>query len=149
MTHYDGIVTKEHVGIWLDSGSAILVFLSDGRTSIQRIESGVESRFRTSGGSRSKSPYGPQEVASESKAENRRKRQHERYFRKIFVEIARGREFLILGPGETKLHFATAIRMERALSGRLRKVETADRMSERQLIAKVKKFFLSDPARSS
>ena len=66
------------------------------------------------------------------------------------VELSRlGAGIGTRGPGETKLHFATAVRKQRALSGRLRKVETADRMSERQLIAAVKQFFLSDPARSS
>jgi hypothetical protein len=140
MSLRQALITKEFVGIWIDSGGAVLVFLDGDEISIERIVSGVESRFRTSGGSRGKTPYGSQIVTSESKAEQRRKHQHDRFFRKVIEAMGRAGGFLILGPGETKLHFAAAIRKEPALSTRLRKVETSDRMTERQLVAKVKAF---------
>jgi hypothetical protein len=140
---------KDKVGVWLDSAGALLVFLSDEEVVLRRIPSGVESRFRTSGGSRGRTPYGPQEVASESKAEERRKHQYHRYFQEVAQAIRRVDEILLLGPGEAKQHFASAIRKERALAGKLRKVETADRMTERQLVAKVRDFFLNPLAEST
>jgi len=143
MESCEALIARKSVGVWIDGSGAALVFVGGGEVSVRRIESGVESRFRTSGGSRGKTPYGPQQVASESKAEQRRKHQYDRYFREVVEAIASAHDILILGPGETKLHLATAIRQERALSARLRKVETADRMTERQLVAKVKNFFLA------
>jgi stalled ribosome rescue protein Dom34 len=127
----------------------VLVFLHDDEVGIQRIESEVESRFRTSGGSRGKTPYSAQQVASESKAEQRRKHQYDRYFRRVAQAMGGADAILILGPGEAKRNFATAIRKERKLSGKLRKVVTADRMTERQLVAKVKDFFRHGSAGSS
>jgi hypothetical protein len=141
---FAGLITETNVGVWIDSGSAELVFVAGDKISIKRIVSGVESRFRTSGGSRSGTPYGPQMVVSESKAENRRKWQHEQYFREVIKAIRCADGILVLGPGETKLHFATAVRKDRALSKRLRKVETSDRRSERWLVEKVKAFFLDE-----
>jgi len=143
-----GLITKEHVGIWIDGGGAMLVFMNGDEISIERIESGVESRYRTSGGSRGKTPYGSQIVASEGKAEQRRKQQYSRYFRKVFEAIRRAGDILVLGPGETKLHLATAIHKEPALSNRLRKVETCDRLTERQVVVKVKTFFNTEQASS-
>jgi hypothetical protein len=138
------LITETNVGVWIDSGSAVLVFMAGDTISIKRIVSGVESRFRTSGGSRGGTPYGPQMAVSESKAERRRKWQHEQYFREVIKAIRCADGILVLGAGEAKLHFETAIRRDRALSKRLRKVETCDRISERRLVAKIKAFFLDE-----
>ena len=133
---------KEYVGLWVDSSSAVLVFLRDGEYRVQRIESGVEGHFRLSGGSRSKkTPYGPQDIVSDTRVEKRRKHQYQRYFREVVRALRGTHGILLLGPGETKVHLANAIRRERELAAGLRDVAAADKMTERQLLARVKEFF--------
>lgn len=58
---------KKSVGIWIDHEKAFLVFIVADKETTTCIESNVEGRVRLSGGSRSATTYGPQDVASERK----------------------------------------------------------------------------------
>jgi hypothetical protein len=64
---------SKYAGIWIDHEKTFVVSIIDNEESIEIIESNVEGRIRLSGGSRSQTPCGPQEVATEKKAEERRK----------------------------------------------------------------------------
>jgi hypothetical protein len=132
---------REYVGLWIDNAGALVVSLREDECTVQRIESLVEGRFRLSGGSRSATPYGPQDVASDTRAEERRGHQLRRYYRQIITAIHGADAILLLGPGEAKLHLAKEIRRDKALARKLRSVEAADKMTERQFIARVKEFF--------
>jgi hypothetical protein len=57
----------EHVGIWIDHEKAFIVTIIDGQESVEIIKSDIEGKIRLSGGSRSRTIYGPQDVASEKK----------------------------------------------------------------------------------
>ena len=142
----------KYVGVWLDHRKAYIVSLkkSAHETEIQldeaiiTIESGVEKHVRLSGGARSaKTPYGPQDVAVESKMEDRRKHQLHEYYQQIIWHIQNARKILILGPGEAKGELSKEIKKSKALAAKLVAVETADKMTENQLAAKVRTFFVS------
>ena len=68
---------KKHVGVWVDHEKAFVasIIKDDEMTkeTIHCIKSNVEGHFRLSGGARSRTPYGPQDVASEKKIDERRK----------------------------------------------------------------------------
>ena len=57
----------EYAGIWIDQEKADIVNFKDGKEILRIIESNVEKHVRLFGGSRSKTPFGPQDVASERK----------------------------------------------------------------------------------
>ena len=80
-----------------------LLSLRNGQEKITHIESDIEGHLRLSGGSRSSTPYGPQEVASEKKIEERRKHHLRQYYRKVIQAIADVKKILIFGPGEAKM----------------------------------------------
>ena len=94
-----------------------------------------------SGGSRSSTPYGPQEKSSETKAEERRRHQLHDYYQNVIHAIRDARGILILGPGEAKVEFEKEIKKTKELSSRIIGVETSDKLTENQLREKVKKFF--------
>jgi hypothetical protein len=48
---------------------------------------------------------------------------------------------LIFGPGEAKLELENEIRKSKELARKLVGVETADKMTERQIAAKVRRYF--------
>ena len=141
-----------YIGVWLDHRKAHIVSLNKSahETEIQldkaiiTIESGVEKHVRLSGGARSgKTPYGPQDVAVEGKMEDRRKHQLHDYYQQIVRRIQDAKKIFILGPGEAKGELSKEIKKSKALAAKLVAVETADKMTENQLAAKVKAFFIS------
>jgi len=140
---------KKYAGIWLDHREAFVVSLTTGNISglgnqemIERIESDIERRVRLSGGSRSrKTPYGPQEISVDGKQEDRIKHQLRKYYHKIMQRIGDADGILIFGPGEAKIELKKEIEKSGQLAKRIQKIESADKMTQKQIVAKVKKFF--------
>ena len=140
---------KKYVGIWLDHREAFVVSLVKNQPMagkqqeiIERIESDIERRVRLSGGSRSrKTPYGPQDVSVDSKQEDRFKRQLREYFKKILLRIGDADGILISGPGEAKIELKKEIEKSKEFANKIKKIESADKMTERQIAAKVRAFF--------
>ena len=132
---------SNYVGIWVDHEKAQIVFIKGEREETISIESGAEGHIRLSGGSRSKSPFGPQEVASEQKMGERRKHQLQRYYRKIAEKCRGAQGILILGPGEAKAELAKELRKSKDLASRIIGVEPADKMTKNQFRARMRKSF--------
>ncbi|UCE33878.1 MAG: hypothetical protein JSV55_00455 [Deltaproteobacteria bacterium] len=134
----------KYVGVWIDHDKAFVVSISDGQQTVTRIESNVEGRYRLSGGSRSRTLYGPQEIASDKKIEERRRHQLRRYYRKVITEFADSLAILVFGPGKAKIELQKELEKTKALASKVVGSETTDKMTERQIAAKVRKFFASD-----
>ena len=140
---------KKYVGLWLDHRKAILVFLLKNRNMtgenqemIEQVESDIERRVRLSGGSRSrKTPYGPQDISVDSKQEDRIRGQLRKYYLEIIKRISDADRILILGPGEAKTELKNEIEKSKPLADKIKKIETADKMTMRQIAAKVRTFF--------
>ena len=140
---------KKYAGVWLDHREAYVVSLTKDQPAlnsdqemIERIESNVEDRVRLSGGSRTrKTPYGPQEISVDSKAEDRFKLHIRQYYKQIMLRLRDADRILIFGPGEAKIELKKEIAKSKDLADRIKKIETADKMTKRQIAAKVKTFF--------
>ena len=98
---------------------------------------------RFSKGSRSKTVYGPQDVSSERKREGRYKHQLKKYYQEVIKSIGDVDKIWILGPGEAKRELEKEMKKSKALSAKIVGVEKADKMTERQIAAKVRRFFIS------
>ena len=140
---------KKYVGLWLDRKRAVVVTLnrnqepfSGNRDMVEFIESRIERMVRLSGGSRSrKTPYGPQEIAVDGKPEDRRKRQLRKYYGEIKRRLKDADGIFLFGPGEAKLELKKEVEKTKELIGRIKRVETTDKLTDRQIIARVKEFF--------
>ena len=140
---------KKYAGIWLDHREAFVVYLvknqpfaDENQEMIERIESDIERRVRLSGGSRSrKTPYGPQDISVDGKQEDRIKHQLRRYYKEIVRRIRDADQILIFGPGEAKTELKKEIEKSKQLAGRINKIESADKMTKKQIAAKVRSFF--------
>ena len=134
---------SQFVGIWLDQAGATIVTLQHGHDPvIQHMESNVESHFRLSGGW--KSGMTVQDVADEKRVERRRQHQLNRYYQRLSEALGEATRVLILGPGEAKLGLKRFLETQRSRKPQCMTVKTADKMTERQLVAAVQKFFLID-----
>lgn len=140
---------KKYVGIWLDRREAFVVSLvkaqppdEGSQEIIDRIESDMERRVRLSGGSRSrKTPYGPQEISVDGRQEERVKRELKLYYQSIMKKIEDADRIYIFGPGEAKVELKKEIEKIKELAVKVKKVESADKMTQRQIVAKVRTFF--------
>jgi hypothetical protein len=130
------------IGLWVDHAHANFVTIVDGDIHTSTMNSNVESRYRLSGGARSKVPYGPQDVASEGKAEDRRSHQLHHYYSDIITFIKDAEKIYICGPGEAKIELNKEIKKRKDFKGIILAVDTADKMTKNQLVAKIKKLLL-------
>ncbi len=131
----------KNVGMWIDHEKAFIVSLIDGQEKISKIESGVESHIKTLGGSRSATPYGPQEVATERKLTERRKQHLHKYYLRIIDEIKDAQKIYIFGPGNAKIELEKEIKKSKQLAPKIAAVEVADKMTDGQMAARVREFF--------
>ena len=132
---------KKLVGLWIDHDKAICVTLQGDTQAVERIESNVEGHFRLSGGWRTRSPHGPQVIVSEQKPDERRKHQLHAYYKKLIAAVRGASSVYIFGPGEAPLEFQKEIAKLKRAAPKVAAVERADKMTDRQVEAKVKKFF--------
>jgi hypothetical protein len=133
---------KNDAGLWIDRRNAVIVSITDEGETIERVKSNVERKVRLSGGSRTgKTPYGPQQVAVDGKQEDRIKRQLHKYYQEIIRRIQDANQILILGPGEAKIEIKKEIQKSRELALRKISVEPAEKMTEKQIAARVRQYF--------
>ena len=136
---------KNIAGLWLDHREAIIVVLTEVGEETKRIESNVEKQLRRSG-----EPAGGPFEAREVPADDSRQREYigqlARYYDEIVSCLREAESILFLGPGEAKGELQK--RFEKHPSGARRiALETADKMTERQVVARVRHYFSRDPAR--
>jgi hypothetical protein len=129
-------------GVWLDHRRAIVVKLIGEEARTERIESEVEKHTRLSGGSRSATIYRAQDTASESTHDRRFENQLAAYYARLIRALQDARELFIFGPGEAKRELKKALDKQKGVRVTVVAVESADKMTERQIIAKVRGRFL-------
>ena len=131
----------KNIGLWIDHERTFLVSLKNREEKIIKIESEVESHIKSLGGSRTASPYGPQDVAAEKKLERKRKQHLHHFYQNIIGVIKDADHLFIFGPGAAKVELEKEIKKSKQLSAKISGIEPADKMTERQIIAKIKKYF--------
>ena len=125
---------KRDVGLWIDHGEAIIVTVSDKGEETRRIKSGMEKHVRFSGGSRSEQGGGEDQ-------QDRQFAGHlNNYYDEVISHIRDAESILLFGPGEAKGEFEKRL-ARKGLSGTIVGVETVDKMTDRQIVAKVRQRF--------
>jgi hypothetical protein len=132
----------KHIGIWLDTDKAVLVSLTDGQESIKRIESEVEHRLRFPGEGKNYSRWGAQLINPSKRITNRKKHQLHHYFNEIISNLNDVNSVYLFGPSNTKKLLEKEIRKHHPIDKLPLDVESASKMTENQLIAKVKEHFM-------
>jgi hypothetical protein len=128
------------VGLWIDHRKAVIVALSEQGDETREIDSGVESQPGRIAGVRSTTPYESQLVQADDSHERKLTGHLQSYYDKVIASIRDAESILIFGPGEAKDELKKRLEAER-LSGRIIGVETVDRMTDREIAAKVREFF--------
>jgi hypothetical protein len=131
-------------GVWIDHQQAVLVLITDAGKEIKKIPSGIEGPVR----SRSHNSYTPNDFTAEDRLERKFDSQLKDFYDEVIASLQGSEAILILGPGEAKgeLHKRLA---SKKLHGLTVELETADRMTDHQVAAKVAQHFAAIPAQKS
>jgi hypothetical protein len=137
---------KTTVGLWIDHRKAVIVALTDEAEEIKLIISKVEKHAGRPGGIRSKTPYESQLVAADDSRQRKLTGHLNIYYDAVIACIRDAESILIFGPGEAKGELKKRLEGNK-LSGRIVGIETIDKMSDRQIAAKVRQYFQENSSR--
>lgn len=130
---------RTKVGLWIDHRKAIVVTVTDKGDETRLMISRVEKQLRRSGDSPLKGRYEQQVVADDS--QQRTFTGHlNSYYDAVVASIGGAESILIFGPGEAKGELKKRLQRKN-LGGRIAVLETVDKMTDRQIAAKVRQHF--------
>lgn len=129
------------VGLWIDHARAILVSLDEkGEATTRTVESDAGQRVRSKGGARSSTVYGPQDATYEARRDRKYEHHLEQFYASVGTLLADSDSIFILGPGEAKTEFRKHLETSGVPAEHL-SVEAADKLTEAQIVEKVKTRF--------
>jgi len=120
---------KKAVGLWIDHLKTVIVSVTDKGQEIRLIKSDMEKHVRYSGAT--------QEDSAEDQQDTRFTSHLNKYYDHVISCIRDAESILILGPGEARVELEKRLESE-ALSGRVVGIETVDKMTDRQIAARVR-----------
>lgn len=126
----------KQAGLWIDHRKAVIVIIQDEVEEVKKISSGMEKHVR----------YSDSRSSQDSSGEDVRDRQFGNHLNAYYdevIEVVRDADSIqIFGPGEAKGELEKRIQ-HAGLKSRVLAVETVDKMSDRQILAKVREHFIS------
>jgi hypothetical protein len=132
------MITK--VGLWIDHEKAIVVAITEKEEEITLIISMVEKQLRRSGDSPLKGSYESQQVPADDRRQRTYTGHLNIYYDAVIASIRNAESILIFGPGKAKDELKKRLE-KNSLGRRVVGIETVDRMTERQIAAKVRQYF--------
>ena len=133
---------KRKVGLWIDHRNAIIVFPAGEEEEIQLVRSNVEKQKQRAAGSRSGGPFESQAVPSDDRQQRAFTGHLKTYYSEVISWIRDAESILIFGPGESKGELKKHLERE-GLGGCIVGIETTDKMTDPQIAAKVRQYFLN------
>ena len=133
---------KMQTGIWLDHEKATIITLVRNGYKLNIIESDIVTRERADGETKTYGRFGDQSLSQEKHKERRIREQTSKFLKKLLGEIKDVDELVLFGPANMKKELEKHIRNDSILTSKLIAVESADSMTDDQMVAWVKKFYL-------
>jgi len=126
--------------LWIDHRKAIVVAITDKGEEIGLIISKAEKQLRRSGDSPLKGPYDPFQVPAADSRQRTLAGHLNIYYDAVIASIRDAESILIFGSGDAKGELKKRLKRNH-LGGRIVGIETVDHMTDRQIAAKVRKYF--------
>lgn len=117
-----------------------MVFISPQGEATKEIRSDVEKHAGRIAGVRSTTSYESQQVSADDRSQRSFTGHLNGYYDEVIACIKDAESILIFGPGEAKGELKKRIERYKS-SNRIAAVETADKMTVRQIAAKVREYF--------
>ena len=120
------------MGVWIDHKKAIIVSIAAGEVTTRTLTSDIGAHPHYSGS---------QEGGGEKKYEQRHNQDLDRYYDDVIGQIGKPDALLLFGPGEAKLQLKERLRRSNVSSESIVAVETTDKLTDPQIVAKVKEHY--------
>jgi hypothetical protein len=120
------------VGVWIDHKKAVIVSISAGQVTTRTLESDVGPHPHYSGS---------QEGGGEKKYEERHNLRLDQYYDEVISQLGQPDALLLFGPGEAKLQLKARLDRSRVPSESSIVVERTDKLTDPQIVAKVKEHY--------
>ena len=121
-------------GLWIDHRKAVIVLITDAGEQIKVILSGMDKRIRFTGGT----------ASEDGDTEDARDRQYEQhlnsYYDQVIALLRQADSILIFGPGQAKNELYKRLE-HKGMGAHLLPLESADKLTDAQVAAKVRKQF--------
>jgi hypothetical protein len=128
------------VGLWIDHKQAIIVTVTEKGEEIRLIISEVEKQLRRSGDSPMKGPYEALQVPADDSRQRTFTGHLNIYYDEVIASIRDAESILIFGPSTAKDELKERLE-ENDLGAKVVGIETVDKMTDRQIAAKVRQHF--------
>jgi hypothetical protein len=136
---------QDNAGVWIDHRKAVIVLVTPAGEHIALVVSKVEKHPQRSGDSPMKGRYESRQVAADDSRQRALTGALNIYYDAVIAAFRAAKSVLIFGPGEAKGELKRRL-VKARLGGRIAAVETADKMTDRQIAARVREYFSFAPA---
>ena len=126
---------KKDVGLWIDRRRAAIVTVTEEEIKMRYIISDVDNHFQFAGG--------VPEFTGEDIMDRRIANNLKKYYDKVISDIKDAHSILIFGPGEAKIELKKRMSSKSFIWKEVQ-VETEDKMTDNQITAKVRHYFLNN-----
>jgi hypothetical protein len=131
---------RTKVGLWIDHRKALIVAITDKGEETRLVISEAEKQPGRFDGVRSTTHYESQLVPADDSRQRKLTGHLNIYYDAVIASIRDAESILIFGPGEAKGELKKHLKKAR-LDGRIVGIETIDKMTDRQISAKVRQYF--------
>jgi hypothetical protein len=131
---------KKAVGLWIDHRKAVIVAVTDQGETTSLIVSRVEKQRGRVAGVRSTAPFASRLVPADDRQESSFHQHLATYYDAVTASVRDAESILIFGPGEAKLELKQRLTKGR-LGGRIVGIEPEDKLTDRQIEAKIRRRF--------
>lgn len=132
---------KNRAGIWIDAKQAVVVFLEDQKSRIKKLQSTIDSRVRVPGEGKWFTRMGSQFFDFSYKKKAHRLRDRVAFFKEVQNEISGVDQLVLFGPAAKKNELKKYLLENGTEATIIRGVETADSMTDNQVVAWVIEYF--------
>jgi hypothetical protein len=131
---------NDHAGVWIDHRKAVIVGLTPEGELTTLILSKVQKHLERGGDSPMKGAYEARQVPADDSRQRALTGELNIYYDAVIAVLRNYSSLLLFGPGEAKGELQSRL-VKLKLGARVAAVETEDKMTDRQIIAKVRKHF--------
>jgi len=139
---------KRAAGLWIDHRKAVIVAVTDRGETTSLIVSRVEKQLGRFAGVRPNTPFESSQVLADDRQERRFHGHLATYYDAVIASVRSADSIFIFGPGEAKVELKQRLEKDKR-GGRIVGIETIDKMTDRQIAAKVWQHFSPKSARKA
>jgi len=128
------------IGLWIDHKRAVILTLNGRDESLSVVESGIERHASIRGAIRSRMPYSAQYPKGDDHLDNQFEEHLKKYYEKVLAQLRDADVVWIFGPGEAKAELKHQLELRKSRM-QIDTIESADKMTDRQIAAKIRRHF--------